>query len=76
MIEIHGLSERQREIADMLWNLASTEQLRDWFDSLDRDTLFEAYIVHQMMLLAFLDQEPLGRMKEARAVILHIQGLR
>ena len=76
MIEIHGLSERQREIADMLWNLASTEQLRDWFDSLDRDTLFEAYIVHQMMLLAFLDQEPLGRMKEARAVILHIQGLK
>ena len=76
MIEIHGLSERQIEIADMLWNLASTEQLRDWFDSLDRDTLFEAYIVHQMMLLAFLDQEPLGRMKEARAVILHIQGLK
>jgi hypothetical protein len=76
MIEIHGLSERQREIADMLWNLASTEQLRDWFDSLDCDTLFEAYIVHQMMLLAFLDQEPLGRMKEARAVILHIQGLK
>lgn len=76
MIEIHGLSERQREIADMLWNLASTEQLREWFDSLDHETLFEAYLVHQMMLLAFLDQEPLGGMKEARAVIRHIQSLR
>ena len=75
MIEIHGLSERQREIADMLWSLASTEQLRDWFDSLDRETLFEAYIVHQMMLLAFLDQEPLGRMKEARTLIRHIQAM-
>jgi hypothetical protein len=76
MIEIHGLNQRQREIADMLWNLASTEQVREWFDSLDTETLFEAYIVHQMMLLAFLDQEPLGRMKEARAVIRHIQSLR
>ncbi len=76
MIEIHGLSERQREIADMMWTLASTQELREWFDSLDRETLFEAYIVHQMMLLAFLDQEPPGRMKEARAVIQHIQSLK
>jgi len=75
MIEIHGLSERQREIADMLWNLADTEQLSDWFDSLDNDTLFEAYVVHQMMLLAFVDQEPLGRMKEARTVIKRIQAM-
>jgi hypothetical protein len=75
MIEIHGLSKRQRDIADMLWNLASTEQVTEWFDSLDNETLFEAYIVHQMMLLAFLDNEPLGRMKEARAVIKRIQAM-
>jgi len=75
MIEIHGLSERQREIADMMWSLASTEELREWFDSLDRATLFEAYVVHQMMLLAFVDQEPLGSMKEARALIKHIQAM-
>jgi hypothetical protein len=75
MIEIHGLSERQREIADMLWTLASTQELREWFDSLDRDTLFEAYIVHQMMLLAFLDQEPLGRMKEANQLIDRIRHI-
>jgi hypothetical protein len=75
MIEIHGLSERQREIADMLWALASTQELREWFDSLDRDTLFEAYIVHQMMLLAFLDQEPLGRMKEANQLIDRIRHI-
>ena len=75
MIEIHGLSERQVEIADMIWSLASTEELREWFDSLDRATLFEAYIVHQMILLAFLDQEPLGRMKEARALIKRVQAM-
>jgi hypothetical protein len=75
MIEIHGLSQRQIEIADMLWNLASTEQVRDWFDSLDKETLFEAYIVHQMMLLAFLDEEPLGKMKEARALIQRIRTM-
>jgi hypothetical protein len=75
MIEIHGLSERQKEIADMLWTLASTQELREWFDSLDRDTLFEAYIVHQMMLLAFLDQEPLGRMKEANQLIDRIRHI-
>jgi replicative superfamily II helicase len=75
MIEIHGLSERQREIADMLWALSSTQELREWFDSLDRDTLFEAYIVHQMMLLAFLDQEPLGHMKEANQIIDRIRHI-
>ena len=75
MIEIHGLSERQREIADMLWALSSTQELREWFDSLDRDTLFEAYIVHQMMLLAFLDEEPLGSMKEANQIIDRIRHI-
>lgn len=75
MIEIHGLSQRQIEIADMLWNLSSTEQVREWFDSLDNETLFEAYIVHQMMLLAFLDNEPLGSMKEANQLIDRIRHI-
>lgn len=75
MIEIHGLSKRQREIADMLWNLASTEQVREWFDSLDNETLFEAYIVHQMMLLEFLDNEPLESMEEAQNLIDRIRHI-
>ena len=75
MIEIHGLSQRQREIADMIWNLDTTEEVVEWFDSLDNDTLFEAYVVHQMICLAFIDEEPLGRMKEARAVIKRIRTM-
>lgn len=75
MIEIHGLSAKQQEIADMIWNLDTTEEIVEWFNTLDNDTLFEAYVVHQMIVLAFLDNEPLGRMKEARAVIQRIQAL-
>jgi len=75
MIEIHGLSKRQREIADMIWNLQTTDEVVEWFDSLDNKTLFEAYVVHQMICLECLDTEPLGRMKEARALIKRIKAM-
>jgi len=75
MIEIHGLSKRQREIADIIWSLDTTEEVVEWFDTLDNKTLFEAYVVHQLICLEFLDNEPLGRMKEANQIIDRIRHI-
>ena len=75
MIEIHGLSKQQREIADMIWSLDTTEEVVEWFGTLDNKTLIEAYVVHQLICLAYLDNEPLGRMKEANQIIDRIRHI-
>ena len=52
IIQIEGLSARQRQIADMLW-VADNEQLK----TIHRMFGQEAKLVQEMMLLAAIDQE-------------------
>lgn len=52
IIQIQGLSARQRQIADMLW-VADNEQLKTIFRMFGQ----EAKLVQEMMLLAAIDQE-------------------
>lgn len=52
IIQIEGLSARQRQIADMLW-VADNEQLKTIFRMFGQ----EAKLVQEMMLLAAIDQE-------------------
>lgn len=52
IIQIEGLSARQRQIADMLW-VADNEQLKTIFRMFGQ----EAKLVQEMMILAAIDQE-------------------
>lgn len=52
IIQIEGLSARQRQIADMLW-VADNEQVKTIFRMFGQ----EAKLVQEMMLLAAIDQE-------------------
>lgn len=52
IVQIEGLSARQRQIADMLW-VADNEQLKTIFRMFGQ----EAKLVQEMMLLAAIDQE-------------------
>lgn len=74
-IEIPGLSPRQIELANRIWAMESMEEILAFFDSLPRRAKVDAYIVYQMILLAWMDEEPVGECAEARELIDHVRSL-
>ena len=74
-MEIAGFTPRQIDLANRIWALDTPEQIIEFFDTLPRSLLVDAYTVYQMIIWEFQDQEDPGEMTEARAVIDHIRGL-
>ena len=74
-IEIPGLSPLQIELANKIWDMESMEQVLVFFDSLPRNLKIEAYVVYQMILWAWMDEEPVGDCAEAREVIERARNL-
>jgi hypothetical protein len=74
-IEIPGLSPRQIDLANRIWSMDSIEEVVAFFDTLPQRAKIDAYIVYQMILLAWQDEEPVGDCVEARAVIDHVRSL-
>ena len=74
-IEIPGLSPRQIDLANRIWSMDSMEEVVAFFDTLPQRAKIDAYIVYQMILLAWQDEEPVGDCVEARAVIDHVRRL-
>lgn len=56
MIEIQGLSKKQRMLADIIWALDSQQQVETFIASLPPKDRKEAQTVTEMMVLAFFDQ--------------------
>ena len=56
MVNIEGLTERQRKIADCLWILDGKEAVLGFIDSLQGDTKRDAHVVLYMMVAAFSDE--------------------
>jgi hypothetical protein len=74
-IEIPGLSPRQIDLANRIWNMDTTEEIMAFFDTLPQRARIDAYVVYSMILWAWQDQEPVGDCGEARAVIDHVRSL-
>lgn len=74
-IEIPGLSPLQVDLANKIWSMESMEEVLNFFDALPRNLKIEAYIVYQMILLAWMDEEPVGDCTEAREVIEYVRNL-
>ena len=74
-MEIAGFTPRQMDLANRIWALDTPEQIIEFFDTLPRSLLRDAYIVYLMIVWEFQDQEDPGEMAEARAVIDHIRRL-
>jgi hypothetical protein len=55
-IQIEGLTQRQRAIADVLWMINGREQVDLFLASLARDTRQDAELVIEMMVAAMLDE--------------------
>ncbi len=56
MITISGLTKRQVELLDTMWELKDMEDYEQWRDSLDEDTMNEVDTLEQMVLLAQSDE--------------------
>jgi hypothetical protein len=56
MIQIEGLTRRQRVIADILWMMNSKEECRRFVASLEPANRRDAETVVEMMILAVCDE--------------------
>jgi|LauGreDrversion4_2_1035121.scaffolds.fasta_scaffold11350_3 hypothetical protein len=56
MITIEGLNKKQRALADVMWAMDSTEQVRSFISALHPKDRQEAQTVCEMMILAAFDQ--------------------
>lgn len=56
MIQIEGLSKKQRMLADIIWSLDTQDQVQAFIKSLPEKDRKQAVVVTQMMILAFIDE--------------------
>lgn len=74
MIQLNGLTRAQRAMCDIIWSLDTQDEIIDWFNTLPDWQAREAHVLMKLMILEQLDQEDLGEMSEALAVIDRIKG--
>jgi len=55
-MEIYGLNERQRKIADLLWSIETKDGVRTFIDGMPPDLKQDANLVLNMMILAVIDE--------------------
>lgn len=74
-MEIEGLTERQRELADRIWAIQSPDHLVEFFQTLPRSLLQDAYFVYKLIIEHALDDMDYGDCSEALEVIEHVRNL-
>jgi hypothetical protein len=55
-MEIYGLNERQRKIADLLWSIETKDGVHTFIDGMPPDLKQDANLVLNMMILAVIDE--------------------
>ena len=55
-IQLHGLTKQQYQIADLLWNCDSQEQVLALIQSMPREYARDAVVIHELMIAAVMDQ--------------------
>ena len=55
-MQIEGLSQRQRAIADVLWMINGRDQVDLFLKSLEKDTRRDAEVVIEMMIASLMDE--------------------
>ena len=55
-ITLEGLTQQQYQIADLLWNCDSQEQVQTLIQSMPPEYKRDAVTIHQLMIAAVMDQ--------------------
>jgi hypothetical protein len=74
MIELHGLSPLQRELAERMWNMESMDEIVAWVQMMPRSVALQAYIVMQMIIAAEIDRQAEDDLSAANAIIDRIRS--
>lgn len=74
MLQLNGLTRAQKAMCDIIWSLDTQDEIIDWFNTLPDWQAQEAHVLMKLMILEQLDQQDLGGMSEALAVIDRIKG--
>jgi hypothetical protein len=67
MIEIHGLSQKEKALADIMWTISSKEGVDSFISTLPKADARTCTVLIELMQLAFLDE--ITNTQEANRVI-------
>ena len=56
MIQIEGLTKKQKMFADIIWSLDTQDQVKAFIESLPEKDKRQAATVCELMILAFIDE--------------------
>jgi hypothetical protein len=76
MINITGLSAKQKALCDQLWSLDTIDDVLEWISGLDQQHQIDAQSMMELIMLEQIDELQLGDCSEARAVISRIKNLK
>lgn len=74
MITLHGLSDKQRIFADVLWGLNGEEEVDHFLKVLPPEDRREAQVVIDMMLAALFDECEIEDFSETQELISKVKG--
>lgn len=55
MIELHGLTEHQVELLDIIWNIDSMPEVEAWIDTLSERDQMECHSLIELLAIEILD---------------------
>lgn len=71
MIELHGLTEKQMALCDIMWSIETMEGVESFISTLPLKDQYECRTLIEMMQLAFIDE--IDSTDEAEEIISSIQ---
>jgi len=77
MIELHGLTQHQVELLDIIWNLDTKSELDDFIDLLDEEDQKMCYTLSELLSIEIMDMalDWITEFPEADSVINRIKSI-
>jgi len=72
MISIPGITQQQKKLLDIMWDLDNQEDLLTWFDTLDDDEFQQAVTLHEMILIAMMEHDDRDNLNLAQKMLADI----
>lgn len=72
MISIPGITQQQKKLLDIMWDLDNQEDLLTWFETLDDDEFQQAITLHEMVLIAMMDHDNQNNLNLAQKMLADI----
>ena len=72
-IQLHGLTKQQYQIADMIWNCDTQEDVQRLMQAMPAAYKQDAQVIHQLLIAAVMDQH-MDITEDVKALIDHCRS--